>query len=104
MTVGVFREWLLDYVTDGDTLIALAPGLTLEMAAAVSRIMANQDLVLEARAYAVAREFSPLLVNTVVGLIGPEYLYDGNQIIRGGRLESPGGRHALLDSDPLLAP
>jgi ethanolamine ammonia-lyase large subunit len=39
---------------------------------------------LEARAYAVAREFSPLLVNTVVGFIGPEYLYDGKQIIRAG--------------------
>ncbi|MDD2800168.1 MAG: ethanolamine ammonia-lyase subunit EutB [Methylococcales bacterium] len=38
----------------------------------------------EARAYAVAREFSPLLVNTVVGFIGPEYLYDGKQIIRAG--------------------
>jgi len=39
---------------------------------------------LEARAYAVAREFSPLLVNTVVGFIGPEYLYDAKQIIRAG--------------------
>ena len=39
---------------------------------------------LEARAYAVARAFSPLLVNTVVGFIGPEYLYDGKQIIRAG--------------------
>ncbi|RKR06276.1 ethanolamine ammonia-lyase heavy chain [Kushneria sinocarnis] len=39
---------------------------------------------LEARSYAVAREFSPLLVNTVVGFIGPEYLFDGKQIIRAG--------------------
>ena len=39
---------------------------------------------LEARAYAVARKFKPLLVNTVVGFIGPEYLYDGKQIIRAG--------------------
>jgi ethanolamine ammonia-lyase large subunit len=39
---------------------------------------------LEARAYGLAREFSPLLVNTVVGFIGPEYLYDGKQIIRAG--------------------
>ena len=38
----------------------------------------------EARSYAVARAFSPLLVNTVVGFIGPEYLYDGKQIIRAG--------------------
>ncbi|MDM4770612.1 ethanolamine ammonia-lyase subunit EutB [Solimonas sp. SE-A11] len=39
---------------------------------------------MEVRAYAVAREFSPLLVNTVVGFIGPEYLYDSKQIIRAG--------------------
>lgn len=39
---------------------------------------------MEARAYAVAREFKPLLVNTVVGFIGPEYLYDAKQIIRAG--------------------
>jgi ethanolamine ammonia-lyase large subunit len=39
---------------------------------------------LEARAYAVARAYDPLLVNTVVGFIGPEYLYDGKQIIRAG--------------------
>jgi ethanolamine ammonia-lyase large subunit len=38
----------------------------------------------EARAYAVARELQPLLTNTVVGFIGPEYLYDGKQIIRAG--------------------
>ncbi|MET4609244.1 ethanolamine ammonia-lyase large subunit [Rhodococcus sp. PvR044] len=39
---------------------------------------------LETRAYAVARDLEPLLVNTVVGFIGPEYLYDGKQIIRAG--------------------
>jgi len=39
---------------------------------------------LEARAYGVARQFDPLLVNTVVGFIGPEYLYDGKQIVRAG--------------------
>ncbi len=39
---------------------------------------------LEARAYAVARQFKPLLVNTVVGFIGPEYLYNGKEIIRAG--------------------
>jgi ethanolamine ammonia-lyase large subunit len=38
----------------------------------------------EVRAYAVARRFAPLLVNTVVGFIGPEYLYDGKQILRAG--------------------
>ena len=39
---------------------------------------------LEARAYGVARRYRPLLVNTVVGFIGPEYLYDGKQIMRAG--------------------
>jgi ethanolamine ammonia-lyase large subunit len=39
---------------------------------------------LEARAHAVARQYEPLLVNTVVGFIGPEYLYDGKQIVRAG--------------------
>ena len=39
---------------------------------------------LEARAYGVARHFKPMLVNTVVGFIGPEYLYDGKQILRAG--------------------
>ncbi|MGJ4787884.1 ethanolamine ammonia-lyase subunit EutB [Leptospira koniambonensis] len=39
---------------------------------------------LETRAYAVAKKFDPLLVNTVVGFIGPEYLYNGKQILRAG--------------------
>ena len=39
---------------------------------------------IEARTYAVARRYAPLLVNTVVGFIGPEYLYDGKQIVRAG--------------------
>ena len=39
---------------------------------------------IEARAYAVARRYHPMLVNTVVGFIGPEYLYDGKQILRAG--------------------
>jgi ethanolamine ammonia-lyase large subunit len=42
------------------------------------------QLTLEARAYGVAREFNPFLVNSVVGFIGPEYLYDERQIIRAG--------------------
>ncbi|MZI95251.1 ethanolamine ammonia-lyase subunit EutB [Vibrio sp. CAIM 722] len=48
---------------------------------------ANHDVdqqTCEARAYALARKFNPLLVNTVVGFIGPEYLFDGKQIIRAG--------------------
>jgi len=46
--------------------------------------IAIDQQTLEARAYAVAREFKPMLVNTVVGFIGPEYLYDGKQILRAG--------------------
>ncbi|MGA3104835.1 MAG: ethanolamine ammonia-lyase subunit EutB [Terriglobales bacterium] len=42
------------------------------------------QLTLEARAYGVARTFQPFLVNSVVGFIGPEYLYDERQIIRAG--------------------
>jgi ethanolamine ammonia-lyase large subunit len=42
------------------------------------------QLTLEARAYAVARVFDPFLVNSVVGFIGPEYLFDERQIIRAG--------------------
>lgn len=42
------------------------------------------QVTLEARCYAVARHYKPLLVNTVVGFIGPEYLYDGRQITRAG--------------------
>ena len=187
-TVGELRNWLLSYAADGAALAGVAPGLTPEMAAAVAKLMRNQDLILvakkcsvvvrfrdtlglpdrlairlqpnhpaddargiaasildgllygagdavigitlklleearaaalslergtlgdnvmyfetgqgsalsanahhgvdqqtcEARAYAVARQFKPLLVNTVVGFIGPEYLYDGKQIIRAG--------------------
>ena len=46
--------------------------------------MGVDQQTLEARAYAVARAFRPMLVNTVVGFIGPEYLYDGKQIARAG--------------------
>lgn len=49
LTVGAFREWLLDEARTGTELLALAPGLTPEMVAAVSKIMRNQDLVTVAR-------------------------------------------------------
>lgn len=42
------------------------------------------QLVMEARCYGLARKYHPFLVNTVVGFIGPEYLYDGKQVIRAG--------------------
>src|SRR4051812_24972884 len=48
LTVGQFREWLLSYETTTAQLAAAAPGITPEMAAAVSKIMRNQDLVLAA--------------------------------------------------------
>ncbi len=48
LTVGQFRDWLLRYETDDATLAALAPGLTPEMVAAVSKLMGNQDLILVA--------------------------------------------------------
>ncbi len=57
LTVGEFRDWLLDYETDTETLRSLAPGLTPEMVAAVSKIMANQDLVLVARKASVVTGF-----------------------------------------------
>jgi ethanolamine ammonia-lyase large subunit len=49
LTVGAFRDWRLRYETDAATLAALAPGITPEMAAAVSKLMAHQDLVLVAK-------------------------------------------------------
>ncbi len=57
MTVGEFRNWLLANTTDSDTLAALAPGITPEMAAAVSKIMRNQDLIAVARKCRVVTRF-----------------------------------------------
>ncbi|HSU69006.1 MAG TPA: ethanolamine ammonia-lyase subunit EutB [Tepidisphaeraceae bacterium] len=57
LTVGQFREWLLSYETDSEALSAVAPGLTPEMAAAVSKIMRNQDLILAASKCKVVTRF-----------------------------------------------
>ena len=57
LTVGEFRDWLLRYETDAATLAALAPGLTPEMAAAVSKLMGNQDLILVASKIRVVTRF-----------------------------------------------
>jgi ethanolamine ammonia-lyase large subunit len=57
LTVGQFREWLLEYSTTGETLASVAPGITPEMAAAVSKIMRNQDLVLVASKIRVVTKF-----------------------------------------------
>src|SRR5690349_10541121 len=57
MTVGQLRDWLLSHEADGPTLSALAPGLTAEMVAAVSKLMRNQDLILAARKCRVVTRF-----------------------------------------------
>ena len=65
MTVGEFRDWLLAHETTAETLAALAPGLTPEMAAAVSKLMRNQDLIAVARKVRVVTRF-----NNTIGLPG----------------------------------
>ena len=57
MTTGEFRDWLLSEETTTEKLAALAPGLTPEMAAAVSKLMRNQDLILAARKISVVTQF-----------------------------------------------
>lgn len=57
LTVGDFRDWLLSDAVDGAALARLAPGLTPEMVAAVSKIMRNQDLILAARKVSVVTRF-----------------------------------------------
>lgn len=57
LTVGAFRDWLLDETVDTETLRALAPGLTPEMVAAVSKLMRNQDLIAVARKCEVVTRF-----------------------------------------------
>jgi len=68
--------------TVGDNVMYFETGQGSALSAGAHHGVDQQTL--ECRAYAVAREFSPLLVNSVVGFIGPEYLYDGKQIIRAG--------------------
>ena len=68
--------------TVGDNVMYFETGQGSALSANAHHGMDQQTC--EARAYAVARRFKPLLVNTVVGFIGPEYLYDGKQIIRAG--------------------
>jgi ethanolamine ammonia-lyase large subunit len=68
--------------TAGDNVMYFETGQGSALSANAHQGVDQQTL--EARAYAVARAFKPLLVNTVVGFIGPEYLFDGKQIIRAG--------------------
>ena len=65
LTVGAFRDWLLDDATDGAALACLAPGLTPEMVAAVSKLMRNQDLIAVARKIRVLTRF-----RSTIGLPG----------------------------------
>lgn len=68
--------------TVGDNVMYFETGQGSALSANAHRGVDQQTI--EARAYAVARALDPLLVNTVVGFIGPEYLYDGKEIIRAG--------------------
>jgi ethanolamine ammonia-lyase large subunit len=68
--------------TIGDDVMYFETGQGSALSAGAHHGIDQQTL--EVRAYAVARHFKPLLVNTVVGFIGPEYLHDGKQIIRAG--------------------
>ncbi len=68
--------------TRGDNLMYFETGQGSALSAGAHHGVDQQTC--EVRAYAVARRYQPLLVNTVVGFIGPEYLYDGKQIIRAG--------------------
>ncbi len=68
--------------TVGDNVMYFETGQGSALSANAHHNVDQQTL--EARAYAVARAFDPLLVNSVVGFIGPEYLFDGKEIIRAG--------------------
>ncbi|MFZ2017804.1 MAG: ethanolamine ammonia-lyase subunit EutB [Methyloceanibacter sp.] len=72
----------LERGTVGDNVMYFETGQGSALSANAHHGVDQQTL--EARAYAVARKFKPLLLNTVVGFIGPEYLYDGRQITRAG--------------------
>lgn len=78
------REAALDLKrgTVGDNVMYFETGQGSALSADAHHGVDQQTL--EARAYAVARQFKPLLVNSVVGFIGPEYLYNGKEIIRAG--------------------
>jgi ethanolamine ammonia-lyase large subunit len=87
VSLGLLREaqeaaLALGRGTLGDNLMYFETGQGSALSAEAHHGVDQQTL--EVRAYAVAREFRPLLVNSVVGFIGPEYLYDGKQIIRAG--------------------
>ena len=87
VTLALLQEGLeagrsLKRGTVGDNVMYFETGQGSALSANAHHGVDQQTL--EARAYAVCRAYEPLLVNTVVGFIGPEYLYDGKQIIRAG--------------------
>jgi ethanolamine ammonia-lyase large subunit len=87
LTLGILEEAReaalgLKRGTVGDNVMYFETGQGSALSADAHHGVDQQTL--EARAYAVAREFKPLLVNSVVGFIGPEYLYNGKEIIRAG--------------------
>ncbi len=87
ITLGLLREardaaLSLKRGTVGEHVMYFETGQGSALSAGAHHGVDQQTM--EARAYGVARAFRPLLVNTVVGFIGPEYLYDGKQIIRAG--------------------
>ena len=76
------REAALSLGRGGDHVMYFETGQGSALSAGAHHGVDQQTL--EARAYGVARAFNPFLVNSVVGFIGPEYLYDGKQILRAG--------------------
>ncbi len=87
VTLGLLREGLdaarsLKRGTVGDNCMYFETGQGSALSAGAHHGLDQQTA--EARAYAVCRAFQPLLVNSVVGFIGPEYLFDGKQIVRAG--------------------
>jgi len=76
------REAALSLGRGGDQVMYFETGQGTALSAGAHHGVDQQTL--EARAYGVARAFNPFLVNSVVGFIGPEYLYDGKQILRAG--------------------
>jgi ethanolamine ammonia-lyase large subunit len=90
--IALLREGLaagrsLNRGTVGDNVMYLETGQGSALSSGAHLGVGGQPVdqqTLETRAYAVARDLEPLLVNTVVGFIGPEYLYDGKQIVRAG--------------------
>jgi len=76
------QAWDLKRGTAGNNVMYFETGQGSALSANAHQGVDQQTC--EARAYGLARHFQPLLVNTVVGFIGPEYLYDGKQILRAG--------------------